>query len=194
MVVEPFILFFSTLNVVAQTIQSYKPPSPNGFIGLGMGINDYGLGIGAELNVNKKLWLYGIGGYSTWGYRLTSGLTFYPGLNGFKSSVTIGYSYASGQKDHISKLNVEQFNGVVEKNVLLDLYPISTLNLIYSYNVIVGRKSKLVFSGGYSIVLTEELYENKSGYQLTDGSKEFIEFMAPGGIVVGIKFMIGSLM
>jgi hypothetical protein len=31
----------------------------------------------------------------------------------------------------------------------------------------------------------------KSGHLLTNKSKNFIDFMAPGGIIIGVKFMPG---
>ena len=184
----------------SQEIIPYSPPTPNGFIGFGMGVNDYGLGLGAEISLNNNLWVYGMGGYSTWGYRLTGGLTYYPGRNGYSSSFSLGYSYASGEKDFVTELDVENtysyYSEPEEQEVTLDLNPINTINLIYSYNVRVGRNSKFVFSTGYAISLTDNIYKNKTKYfwgkDLTDGSKDFIKFMAPGGIIIGIKYMIGG--
>ena len=192
-----FVTTFPFHNSKSQDIKPYSPPVPEAFFGVGIGINDYGLGLGAEINIKNNLWVYGMGGYSSWGYRLTGGLTYYPGQNGFRSSFSIGYSYASGFKDFVTELDVEQtFSNPKEEEVILDLYPISTLNLTYSYNAKVGRKSKFVFSAGYAISLTDKIYEHKSisnFNELTEGSKEFIDFMAPGGVIIGVKYMFGSL-
>jgi len=191
------ILIIPIQQSISQDIKPYTPPTPDAFFGIGIGLNDYGLGLGAEVKVMNKVWLYGIGGISTWGYRLTGGLTYYPGQDGFKSSFSLGYSYASGAKDFVTELDVKQFfSEPKEQEVTLDLLPISTINLVYSYNMKVGRKSKFVFSAGYAILLTDKLYEDKTNFssnELTDGSKEFIKLMAPGGVIFGVKYMFGSV-
>lgn len=179
----------------SQTHLPIKPSNSKGFIGLGFGINDYGTGIGVEFKGQDKLWLYGNAGLSTWGYRLTGGISFYPNGNGYRSSFSLGYSYASGVNDFEPTLEVNKYFAAtyqeyLEKPVLMDLYSLNTLNFIYSYSLKTGRKSKFVFSGGYSLVLTEELYNNKTNYVLSKKSEDFIDLMAPGGIIIGVKFMI----
>ncbi len=196
-----FLLSFNIPMVSSQSFVPIKAPSPAGFIGLGFGVNNYGLGIGSEMKVQDVLWVYGNAGISTWGYRLTGGVTFYPGSNGYKSSFSLGYSYASGIKNFEPSLEVEDdsynrysygnYSHYTDERVLLDLHPVTTLNLIYAYNLKVGRKSKFVFSGGYSVILTEELFENRTFHTLSNRAKNFIDIMAPGGLIVGVKFMIG---
>ncbi|PWE00176.1 hypothetical protein [Marinilabilia rubra] len=77
------------------------------------------------------------------------------------------------------------------EDVTLELYSYNTINLMYSYNLRVGTKSKFVFSGGYSVPLQDDVYRVKSGHILTDKSKTFINWMAPGGFIIGVKFMLG---
>lgn len=62
---------------------------------------------------------------------------------------------------------------------------------MYSYNLKVGKKSKFVFSGGYSIPMKNNIYMVESGHLITDKSRKFIDFMAPGGLILGIKYMQG---
>ncbi|TLX72609.1 hypothetical protein E9993_17385 [Labilibacter sediminis] len=164
-----------------------------GFVGLGLTVNEIGLlGLGVELPVQENLWFYGMGGIGTWGYKLTGGIKYYPYNGGYKSAYCIGYSYATGLSDFDPRLDVVDSSGnVEEKDVLLDLYSVGTLNLIYSYNLKVGRKSKFVFSGGYAIRLKDDFYTNKTDDELTQESKNFINLMAPGGLILGVKFMIG---
>lgn len=198
MLLMGFLFAFPVQHSLSQGISAFAPPEPEAFIGLGVGINDYGVGLGAEIYLDKNLWIYGMGGYSTWGYRLTGGLTYYPGQNGFKSAISLGYSYASGAPDFIIEMDVDKrysSQSVAEEEVRLNLFPLSTINLVYSYNARVGRKSKLVFNAGYSFLLTDPFYEyttSDSYTDLTDGSKQFIGWMAPGGIIIGAKFMFGS--
>ncbi|WP_289054550.1 hypothetical protein [Carboxylicivirga marina] len=195
------LLFIFTNTISSQTLSTLTPKTNNTFIGLGLGINEYGVGIDVEKK-GEYFWYFCGAGISTWGYRLTAGLSYYLNNSGYKSSFKLGYSYASGITNFTPTLEVYVggygggYGGYggskyVEKEVLMDLFPTHTINLIYSYNLKVGKKSKFVFSGGYSVKLSDELYENKSDYWLTDKSKDFIELMAPGGIIIGVKFMIG---
>lgn len=187
-----FLLFVFNILTSAQTADTIKIQPPKIFLGVGLGVNDYGFGIGAEFNVYNNFWVYGNAGLSTWNGRLTTGITIYPKSNGYKSSFSFGYSYATSSEDFSANLEVEQPNSKpVMKEVLLDQNSVSTLNFKYSYNLKIGKKSKFVFSGGYSVLLTKTLYVNKSLYQLTEKSEDFIKLMAPGGIIVGITFMIG---
>jgi len=188
------LIMIPTQNINSQAIKPYTPPTPKGFIGLGWGINDYGIGLGAEVQLKNNLWFYMMGGVSGWGYRLTGGCTYYPGSNAYGSSFSLGYSYASGMKDFTTTLDVESSSTQEEMDVTLDLNAINTINLIYSYNVKVGRKSKFVFSGGYAITSNNELYTKQSpSNELTEESEDFIKFMAPGGVIIGIKYMFGNL-
>ncbi|TRX66161.1 hypothetical protein [Carboxylicivirga sp. M1479] len=188
-------LMCSQQQASSQSINSNQAASPTHFLGLGAGINDYGLGIGSEVKAYKNCWVYGNAGISTWGYRLTGGINFYSSAIGYKSSFSLGYSYALGIDDfeptlEVHKYRFSAFQEYIETEVLMDLHPIGTINFIYSYNLKVGMKSKFVFSGGYSLILTNDIYENKSIYELTEKSKDFIDIMAPGGVIVGVKFMI----
>lgn len=191
------LLLMCNHKITSQTINDKESKIYNTFIGLGLDINENGLGINAEKK-GDYFWYYCGAGIGTWGYKLTAGLSYYLDHSGYKSSFKLGYSYASGIYDYKPTLEVNltgyyysRYDEYVEKEVLLDLYNVHSINLVYSYNLKVGRKSKFVFSGGYSLNLTDELYLNKSKYQLSDRSKDFINFMAPGGIIIGAKFMIG---
>ena len=79
-----------------------------------------------------------------------------------------------------------------EEQVELDLNKVGTINLIYSYNLKIGRSCKLIFSTGYAISVTEDPYEIKSPVvRITEYSKRFLKFMQPGGLIIGFKFMFG---
>ena len=75
---------------------------------------------------------------------------------------------------------------------MLDLNQVGTVNLIYSYNFQLGKSSKFVFSAGYAIPVTDKAYELKTiGMTLTETSKEVIDLMQPGGVILGIKILFG---
>ena len=179
--------FPSILN--AQTIIEEFNKKPKSFWGIGIGINDYGIGVGSEIPINKSSCIIGNLGVSTWGGRLNGGFLLYPNEISRKTALSISYSYASGITNFNPSLDVESSSGTSHREVELQLNAISTINLTYLYNIKVSKNSKLVLSGGYSICLTNELYKNNSSYTLTDKSKNFIKLMAPGGIIFGIKFM-----
>jgi hypothetical protein len=64
--------------------------------------------------------------------------------------------------------------------------------LIYTYNLRIGNACKAGFSAGYAIPLSTEPYTvNTPGVTLTETSKQLMDIMAPGGLIVGIRFMFG---
>ena len=164
--------------------------TPSTLVGFGFGINDYGLGGGVELPIAKKITLYGNIGIGGWGWKVGGGLSFYPQQMLYKSSISLGYSVAMGGKGLEEELEVEP-SGQSQK-VVLDLNKVGTVNLIYSYNIKIGRYSKFVVSTGYAIPVTSNAYEVKSpGVTLTESSKQIISVMQPGGLIFGLKFMFG---
>ncbi|PRZ01033.1 hypothetical protein BY457_104233 [Marinilabilia salmonicolor] len=200
-----YLTLFSFQNVSAQENSTTKSKLPETFLGAGFGINDYGIGVGLEQAVSNNFSVYGTGGLSTWGLRATGGLSWYLKEGGFGSSISMGISYSSGMEELETTLETSgyisgygEYGGYgyqpIEENdkeVTLDLFAYSTINLLYSYNLKVGTRSKFVFSGGFSIPLEDNVYRVKSGHLLTNNSKRFINFMAPGGIIIGVKFMLG---
>jgi hypothetical protein len=160
------------------------------FLGFGMGINDGGLGVSIELPVLQTFSFFGNAGIGGWGWKLGGGIIYYPKHIPYKSSYSVSYYTASGLKDFKTNLWIEP-NGV-EESVDIDLYRAGTVNLVYSYNLKVGRSSKFVFSGGYAIPITNKPYKlHDETVVLTESSKQFLEFMQPGGVVIGVKFMVG---
>ena len=158
------------------------------YLGLGMGINDYGMGVCGELSIIKELSVFGNAGIGGWGWKLGGGLMFYPKGGPYKSSLSIGYSHASGLQNFETQLpTVSDPNATV----LLDLNPVGTVNLVYSYNLILGKSHKVVFSGGYAIALSSNNYDINNGVVLTPESEQVLNILQPGGLILGMKFMFG---
>ena len=159
------------------------------YLGFGMGINDYGMGVCGEFSIIKELSAFGNAGIGGWGWKLGGGLMFYPKGGPYKSSLSIGYSHASGLQDFETQLaTVSDPNATVQ----LDLNPVGTINLVYSYNLKLGKSHKVVFSGGYAVGLSGKGYVVKTpGAELTPESKMVLNIMQPGGLIVGLKFMFG---
>lgn len=203
----PYLTLFSFHNVSAQENSNTKSKLPKTFLGAGFGINDYGISVGLEHAISNNFSIYGTGGLDTWGLRATGGLSWYLKENGFGSSISMGISYSSGMEELETTLETSGYNSGyggygeygygyqplndTEAEVTLHLLSYATINLVYSYNLRIGNKSKFAFSGGYSLPLEDDIYMVKSGYILTDKSKTFINWMAPGGFIIGVKFMLG---
>jgi hypothetical protein len=159
------------------------------FFGFGLGFNDYGAGLCGEFSIINKLSAFANAGIGGWGWKLGGGLAFYPKGLPYKSSYSIGYSHASGMKNYETTLAT-----VADPNatVLLDLNPVGTINLLYSYNIILGKKHKVVFSGGYAINISGQGWVVKTpGAVLTPTSEQTLKTLQPGGLIVGLKFMFG---
>ena len=161
------------------------------FLGFGSSINDCGiLSAGIELPVLKMFSFYGTAGLGSWGWKIGGGITYYPQHKPFKSGYSLAYYSASGLDNFETKLTVEP-NGN-EQTVKLNLLRAGTVNLVYSYNLKVGQSSKFVFYGGYAIPVTENAYTIiDPTVTLTETSIQFLNVMQPGGVIIGVKYMIG---
>lgn len=186
------ILLFASALVFAQAgVQSmYEKKAPSAMLGAGLGINDYGLGLCLEVPLVEKLTVYGNAGIGGWGGKLGAGFSFYPAKFPYKSSISVGYATASGLKDFETDLPVEPNNQT--QKVLLDLHRVGTVNLVYSYNFRMGKKSKFSLSTGYAIKVTDDPYQLKSnGVTLSNDAKTVIDIVQPGGFIIGARFLIG---
>lgn len=168
-------------------------PIPSVYLGFGGGINHYTglIGLGAEIPVFSSFSLFANAGIGSWGTKAGGGLRYYFHPNLYGSALAFGYSQASGLKDFEIELEVD--NPRRDMNVLLDLEPVGCVNIDYSYNLKMGRKSKVSFHAGFSVPLGEgDNYKVKThGVQLSSNSKETLEFIQPGGLLLGINLMFG---
>jgi len=169
--------------------ESQKEANPV-FLGFGLSINDAGLGFGIELPMLHAFSVFGNAGIGMWGWKLGGGIVYYPKHIPYKSSYSVSYYTASGLKDFKTNLWTEPTGA--EEEVDIDLYRAGTVNLVYSYNLKVGKSSKFVFSGGYAIPVTTKPYKlHDDAVVLTESSIQFLELMQPGGVIIGVKYMIG---
>jgi len=165
--------------------------TPATFIGVGTGINETGIvGFAVEPMVAKRLSLLGTAGIGTWGYKLSAGAQFYLSQSGFGSSMSIGYAYATGINNFSYKLEVEPSGD--EETVDMTLKGAGTVNVAYAYNFRVSGKNKLVLTAGVAIPTSPEPYTiDSQNVELTNDAKNFLDFMAPGGLILGVKYMFG---
>jgi len=172
--------------------ESTNKITPSLFLGVGTGINSIGLlGVAVEYPLKKKISLGGELGLGGWGYKARAVISYYPSELGYKSSWRLAYGRALGTEAFDTELTVLPNNATVKVN--LDLLPANTVDLIYSYNLNVGKTSKLVFDLGYSATINPEAYKiNTPNVNLDEVSLLVMDWMQPGGILLGIKFMFGS--
>lgn len=166
-----------------------QPQMPGAYIGGGIGINDYGLGFNLEVPVARHLSITGNVGLGSWGYKYGACINFYPVNVTRGNEFSMGISGATGLLNAETEMEIEPNN---EKyNVNLDLNKVYTLNMMYTYNLKIGRRNKLAFSAGYAICLTSNTYEVNSDVTLNGTSKQVLEILQPGGVILGVKFMFG---
>ncbi|MFN8259205.1 MAG: hypothetical protein U0W24_26180 [Bacteroidales bacterium] len=188
------ILFFISspgfLKAQLSNTNSMSDYNPRVLFGLGISFNEYGAGVGMEFPVAPRLSFLVNAGLGGWGWKLNGGMNLYFKQVPYQSSLSIGYSLASGLEDFKTELEV---SGGTTETVVLDLYKISTINLVYNYNLKVGQASKFVFSAGVAFCLTSNPYDVQSqGITLSSTSEQVLQMMQPGGLVAGIKFMFGK--
>lgn len=160
------------------------------YFGFGLGINDYGIGINLEAPLSQGTSVNGNVGIGGWGFKLGGSINFYP-LNNIHNEFSLGYSYASGIKKFNTELTVEPYGN--RQTVNLDLFGVSSINLIYTYNINVGKSSKVALSGGYAICVTQDAYYITNSMALDETSELVMNMMKPGGLIIGVKLMIGGL-
>ncbi len=163
---------------------------PSVYLGMGFEVNNYGFGLGLEIPVSGKMSLTGNIGIGGWGFKIGGTINYYFTDVTGKSELSLGYSGASGLKNFSTELFVEPND--TKQTVNLDLNVVQTVNLMYTYNLRIGRSSKIGFTGGYAISLTNTPYKlNTTGVTLSSSSEGVLNIMQPGGLIVGIRFMFG---
>jgi hypothetical protein len=190
-IITILLLCCSFISVRSQVITSELQHTPAVFIGLGGGLNEMGiLGAELELPVGGKNSVSTSAGIGTWGYKFRGSLNFYTSQAGYKSCFNLGVGYATGLDNFSSELPVEPNDEMVK--LTMDILPVLTIDLAYSYHFKVGKSSKIVFSMGYSISTKPEAYTlHNTYYQLSETGKMTMKLTQPGGVLLGLKFMFG---
>lgn len=165
--------------------------NPKTFIGFGTSLNEIGyIGFALEAKLVNRLAFLGHAGVGSWGYKVGGGLQYYLKESGYGSSMNIGYAYATGLNNFTYSLETEPYG--TKEEVTLDLLGTGTVNVAYAYNFRIGGKNKLAISAGYSIPLATDNYNVKTaGVELNDNSKQVLDIIAPGGVILGVKYMFG---
>jgi hypothetical protein len=164
--------------------------TPNVLIGLGLGINDYGFGLGLEVPIMKNLSVYADLGVGGWGRKACFGANYHFQQITKGSVISLGIANASGLKNYEYEMMVEP-DGETQ-NVKMNLNVLNTVNVKYTYNFKLGKKSKFGLSAGYSVPLSGNNFTVLTpGVKLTKESEAVLNMMQPGGLIFGFRFLFG---
>lgn len=193
-VIACMVLILNPRSLFAQDDLSTTPAAPSKthlYFGLGMGIDAPAgmIGLTAEVPFAKKLSVDLSAGIGAWGWKYTGGLNYYFRQAGLGSSIGLAYSLATGAEEFEVSLPV--VGNPDGEMVTLDMNPASSLNLMYAYSWQLGKKGKFSLFTGYAVSLSKEPYEVVSNHTLDEVSLLTMKMLKPGGIMLGLMFMLG---
>ena len=162
------------------------------YLGLGSGVNHYSgiIGLTTEGNISGNFSAVGDLGIGDLGYKFSAGLRYYQhypkGL-----FYGVGISYTPGIDSTRVKLETTQSTGKTT-DVDLKINKIETLNLSLGYAWTLGKRFRFNLELGYAILLPDTPYEVLTpGVKLTSTSKQAMNLITPGGLLLGFGFSFG---
>lgn len=157
------------------------------YLGPSIGMNNINgmLGGNVAFRISKMMLVRGGIGIGPYGYKATVGLKFEQENNNYYRY--IGYSFLPGEKNLQQELELQ--NG--KKNVSYNYNSASTLNMALGYNWRLSRKNIIVTELGYAFALDKQTWNITDGSNISQSSKNYLSFLQPGGIIIGIGFLFG---
>jgi hypothetical protein len=186
------IVLLPSIALCANSNQKFKigDETPILLLGIGLSINDYGLGLGLEGPITNNLSAYGDLGLGGWGFKAGAGLNYHFQQITKGSEISAGICRGSGLENYETEMTVEPSGN--KQKVKLSMDAVYTLNIKYTYNFKVGSKSKFGLSVGYAFPFSNENYKVLSpGVTLTSESKAVMKMLEPGGLIFGLRMMFG---
>lgn len=191
------VLVLSGLFGRAQDTIIVEPPAKTYLCPSGGINNSSGLaGLQVEHFVHKKVSLLGAGGIGSWGYKFTGG-TRYFFRDRFGPGLGVSFSTATGLKE-VKLQNMEVINSLNEvemRSVDFELKPVYMLNLSYIRSWHVGKEdNRINLELGYSVPLSSKSaanYRLKENLRLTETSQQVMNFIQPGGFIIGLAYCLG---
>lgn len=183
-----------TLFVVSLSLNNASAQESTVFIGVGTGFNanSGGLGVQLELPVASQLSFLGGVGIGSWGAKTSLSLNYHFNPSGIGGAIGVGFAHGSGLTE-TTPIDVT-FKDDTESEVKFRLKPSSGINLMYHYTWQLGTKNKLVFTTGITAPLATDRFEvidDTEGKELNNETKQKINALAPGGLIIGLTFMFG---
>jgi hypothetical protein len=184
-----------SLVMNAQRVSESKQrslPEPEGstvFIGAGLSMNDTGLNVGLAGKISPGVCLSGSVGLGLWGKNVNGVLEFYPSKTAFKSAICAGVKVHTGVE---LKMSLETSPGNQQEEVDIRFNPGANFLFYYAYNLHAGKQGKFQIYSGWSFDLTERNYTVLTeDVTLNIDTRNALEIMAPGGWIIGFRFMFG---
>lgn len=176
------------INVYSQTeVTEYVPKA---FLGTSTGFNNMNgmLGITGEIQLVKNVSVFGAAGFGGWGTKATAGVKYYRNFP-YGTHFGMSYSGAGGFKDFKTTLDTETPGG--KKEVTMDLEKAHNINLVIGYNWRLFKRGRFHLEFGYSVPLEDKPYTITSGDVLSEEGEMAMNFITPGGLIMGIGFSVG---
>ncbi len=131
------------------------------------------------------------------GYRFSAGIRYY--IRDIQSgpALGLGVAYNTGEKRAEIDGAVRTGTGVEEDTLIMNLNPVTVLNITFIYGFTISLNTKLYIETGYGIAFSENDYEyirakKTSGTPDMDADTHYkLDIMEPGGFILslGVAFL-----
>lgn len=182
-------------KAMAQSKNDYGTLAKNSafYIGVGSGLNNNCGLVGIKLGVrlSDKLLLDASAGVGSWGNKVGLGLVF-NAVNTNAWCPVISISRATGIDEIPLKMEVQNMYGTGTVEVNMRYNPATLFNISVQRQWIRKKGNRIVFEMGYSILIdgaSYELLDNR--YTLTSRSKNVMNVLKPGGLMLGFSYNFG---
>jgi len=181
------------LSLFAQTQTTPFPRSvdePQFYLGISTGLNNMAGLFGTQIEiVASKNILVGAGfGLSSWGTKWALDLQYYPS-GWYKLYMKGGFSRNSGLENFDVEMELQNGNS---QNVLMNLNPVNNAFFTTGYAWKVGNRNKFFMEIGYALPLvTKDYYTLIDPVELSSMSKDVLQVLRPGGLVVALGINFG---
>lgn len=162
---------------------------PKFYVGPSLGINKQSGLVGAafDIPVTGQFSLGTGAGLSSWGYK-----AFFEGRFYFRDcnrgwALGAGASYNTGIKNFTAELPTNYG----DDDVTIDLEPVPAIFFSGYYFFSMGERHRFYLQSGWSQRLVSDPYVIKSDHELTSDGKTVMDFITPGGLILGLGFSFG---
>jgi hypothetical protein len=164
----------------------------NSFIELELGWNGYaGAGLRFDYLLGRDFTLNGAAGVGLWGYRLSGALRYYLEYP-YGLAFSLGAAVNTGGPLEVEMETQDSGGGIYTEKVEFDCKPVVCINGSILFSFQVNGNDRIYIETGYSYALQKKKYTYKtdSGRELTDESKDVMDFISPGGFMISAGYAV----
>lgn len=171
-------------------------PAPKSFFGIGTGLNSCQglLGVQYEQVLGKRGSVFGAVGLGTWGMKASVGTRLYR-QSPYGSALAIQLLASTGANKVKNTLEVDNGVSIAEQPVEYDVHTVYVLGISWFKGWQVRAHNRINIELGYGILLSNPMDNNYSlrtpGVTLTRKSKDVINAVQPGGLIVSFAYCFG---